>query len=408
MKVLRFSHDYLVNTGGLMGHLRALNRALVRTGRVEVLQTFLVGESQVEALEAAKKVRRSGGHWFEARTPIRVHPCLVPMRTPGRTDMDSTPACNAFRTHLARLLQQERPHLLHVHLVRHRIQVVALEAAREAGIPTVITHHEGRPATPEMAEILREAHRLADRVCAVTRFSAAAFGGSPVDYLGFFVDRDFWNRKAVTDRDREIWRQRLAPRETDRLLVYPARFIPRKNHEFLIRGLDRLVRSRAVRDSGLRVRLALPGPTLPEGLPFRARLEQLVSDLDLGGHVTFLDTLDPADLRALYAAAEIVVYPALNEGAGRSHLEGMLLGCCPAVSGDGGLVEYVRHRVNGIVFSPDRVDDLVRGLESILLSDDLRLKLAAAARETAAGLTLDRYASDHLALYRALIEETRV
>ena len=407
MKILRFSHDYLVNTGGMMGHLRSLNRALVRTGKVEVFQTFLVGESQMETLEAEGKVTRTGGHWFEARTRIRVFPCLVPMRTPGRTDMDSTEACTAFRSHLEQLLRPVRPDLLHVHLVRHRIQVVALEAARDAGIPTVITHHEGRPATPEMAEILREAYRLADRVCAVTRFSAAAFGGPRVHYRGFFVDRDFWNPDAVEDNDRVSWQRRLAPAPLDRLLVYPARFIPRKNHEFLIRGLHGVVRSRAVRDSGLGVRLALPGPTLPEGLPYKSHLEQLVSDLDLDGHVTFLDTLSPAELRALYAAAQIVVYPALNEGAGRSHLEGMLLGCCPAVSADGGLVEYVRHRVNGIVFSPDRIDDLVRGLESILLSEDRRRSLAAAARETAAGLTLDRYASEHLTLYRALIEETR-
>ncbi len=390
-----------------MGHLRALNRALAGTGRVEVLQTFLVGESQMEALEAAGRVRRRSGHWFEARTPVRVHPCRVPMRTPGRTDMDSTAACNAFRAHLAQLLQQERPQLLHVHLVRHRIQVVALEVAREAGIPTVITHHEGRPANPEMADILREAHRLADRVCAVTRFSASAFGGSPVDYRGFFVDRDFWNPDAVADPDREAWRRRLAPGAMDRLLVYPARFIPRKNHEHLIRGMAGLVRSRAVRDAGLGVRLALPGPTLPEGLPYMSGLRQLASDLDLDPHVVFLDTLAPAGLRALYAAAQVVVYPARNEGAGRSHLEGMLLGCCPAVSGDGGLVEYVRHGVNGIVFSPNHVDDLVRGLKSILLSEDLRRSLAAAARETAAGLTLDRYASDHLTLYRGLIDEKR-
>ena len=407
MKVLRFSHDYLVNTGGLMGHLRALNRALVGTGRVEVLQTFLVGESQMAALESAGKVTRRGGLRFEARTPIRVFPCLVPMRTPGRTDMDSDTACTAFRNHLEELLRRERPDLLHVHLVRHRIQVVALETAKGAGIPTVITHHEGRPATTEMADILRESCRLADRVCAVTRFSAAAFGVPGVDYRGFFVDRGFWNAGAVTDGDREAWRRRLAPGTMDRLLVYPARFIPRKNHEFLIRGLNGVVRSRAVRQAGLGIRLALPGPTLPEGFPYKTGLEKLVSDLELVGHVTFLDTLSPAELRALYAAAEIVVYPARNEGAGRSHLEGMLLGCCPAVSGDGGLVEYVRHRVNGIVFSPDRIDDLVRGLESILLSDDLRLSLAAAARETAAGLTLDRYASDHLTLYRALTEETR-
>ncbi len=407
MKVLRFSHDYLVNTGGLMGHLRALNRALVGTGRVEVLQTFLVGESQMEALEAAGRVSRRGDLWYEAGTPIRVFPCLVPMRTPGRTDMDSGTACTAFRRHLDELLRRERPHLLHVHLVRHRVQVVALEAARDAGIPTVITHHEGRPATPEMSEILRESCRLADRVCAVTRFSAAAFGGPRIDYRGFFVDRYFWNPGAVADRDREAWRRRLAPKAMDRLLVYPARFIPRKNHEFLIRGMAGLVRSRAVRDARLRVRLALPGPTLPEALPYRSRLEKLVTDLDLDGHVIFLDTLSPVELRALYSASEIVVYPARNEGAGRSHLEGMLLGCCPAVSGDGGLVEYIRHGDNGIVFSPNQVDNLVRGLKSILVSEDLRRGLAAAARETAAGLTLDRYASDHLTLYRGLIEATR-
>lgn len=407
MKVLRFSHDYLVNTGGLMGHLRALNRALVRTGQVEMLQTFLVGESQMEALEAAGKVRRSGGHWFESRTPIRISPCRVPMRTPGRTDMDSDMACARFRHHMKELLRRQRPDLVHVHLVRHRVQVVALETAKDTGIPTVVTHHEGQPATPEMAEILRESCRLADRVCAVTRFSGAALGVPRVDYRGFFVDRDFWNTAAVTDHDRNIWRRRLAPGAMDRLLVYPARFIPRKNHEFLIRGMAGLVRSRSILDAGLAVKLALPGPTLPEGRPYKSRLEQVVSDLDLGGHVSFLDTLSPSELRSLYSAAEIVVYPALNEGAGRSHLEGMLLDCCPAVSGDGGLVEYVRHRINGIVFSPERLDDLVRGLQSILLSDDLRRSLAAAARETAASLTLDRYASDHLTLYRALIEETR-
>ena len=201
----------------------------------------------MEALESAGKVRCRNGYWYEAGTPIRVLPCLVPMRTPGRTDMDSGTACTAFRHHLDELLRRERPHLLHVHLVRHRIQVVALEAARNAGIPTVITHHEGRPATQEMAEILRESYRLADRVCAVTRFSAAAFGGPRVDYRGFFVDRDFWNPDAVADRDRDAWRRRLAPGAMDRLLVYPARFIPRKNHEFLIRGMAGLVRSRAMR-----------------------------------------------------------------------------------------------------------------------------------------------------------------
>jgi glycosyltransferase involved in cell wall biosynthesis len=166
-----------------------------------------------------------------------------------------------------------------------------------------------------------------------------------------------------------------------------------------------LMRSRKIREARLRIRLVLPGPTLPEKRPLKSGLERLVSDSDLGAQITFLDTLTPSELRALYAAAQVVVYPALNEGAGRSHLEGMLLGCCPVVSGDGGLSEYVRDGVSGIVFSPDRVDSLVRGLESVLLSTELRRSLAAAARETAAGLTLDRYASDHLTLYRGLVEE---
>lgn len=402
VKILRFSHDYLVNTGGMMIHLRTLNAALVQTG-VEVVQTFLVGASHMDALLMSRRVQRRGAEWIESDTGIRLFPCVVPMRTKGRTEMDSEEACAAFERHMEALIEQERPDLVHVHLVRHWVQVVALRVARRRGLPTVFTHHDGMPPKSEMVAVLEAAAELADRTWAISSFSASALPGGRADHQGFFVDRDFWDPAQVDQADLEVWRRKLALGRECRLLVYPARFIPRKNHAFLIQGLNQLAQRPAVRDSGLVLHLALPGPTLPEGHGYREILEGLAYRLGVIEQISFLGNLEPTELRALYAASDIVVYPARNEGAGRCHLEGMLLGCCAAVANDGGLVEYVQHRVNGIVFSPDSMEELTGGLESILLSEELGAKLTAAGQATARSLTLDRYVRNHLTLYHQLV-----
>ena len=405
MKILRFSHDYLVNTGGMMAHLQALNAALVKLDGVEVIQTFLVGTSHMDELEASGRVERRGQEWFQPDTGIRLFPCVVPMRTKGRTEMDSEEALASFERHLEKLLEREQPDLLHVHIVRHWVQVVALRVARRHRLPSVLTHHDGMPAKSEMVEILQEATQLVDRTCAISGFSASALPGGPVDYQGFFVDRDFWNPAQADVADVQGWRRKLAPDTGHRLLVYPARFIPRKNHAFLIQGMYWLLQRAAIRDSGLVPHLALPGPTLPERRGYQESLETMAARLGVAERISFLNNLAPADLRELYAAAAVVVYPARNEGAGRCHLEGMLLGCCAAVANDGGLVEYIQDGVNGITFSPDSMKELVGGLESVLLSDEFRGKLAAAGRAAAERLTLGRYARDHVELYGKLIDE---
>ena len=405
MKILRFSHDYLVNTGGMMAHLQALNAALVKINGVEVIQTFLVGTSHMDELEALGRVERRGQEWIQSDTGIRLFPCVVPMRTKGRTEMDSEEALASFEGHIEKLIEQEQPDLLHVHIVRHWVQVVALRVARRLRLPSVLTHHDGMPAKSEMVEILREATQLVDRTCAISGFSASALPGGPVDYQGFFVDRDFWNPAEVDGDEAQRWRRKLAPAAEHRLLVYPARFIPRKNHAFLVQGMYRLLQRQAIQDSGLLPHLALPGPTLPERHGYRESLETMAARLGVAERISFLDNLASTDLRALYAAADVVIYPARNEGAGRCHLEGMLLGCCAAVANDGGLVEYLQDGVNGITFSPDSMGELIGGLESVLLSDELRGKLAAAGRSVAERLTLDRYACDHVELYRNLIDE---
>lgn len=405
MKILRFSHDYLVNTGGMMAHLQALNAALVKINGVEVIQTFLVGTSHMGELEASGSVKRREQEWIQADTGIRLFPCVVPMRSKGRTEMDSEETLASFEGHLEKLIEREQPDLLHVHIVRHWVQVVALRVARHHGLPSVLTHHDGLPAKSEMVEILQEATQLVDRTCAISSFSASALPGGPVDYQGFFVDRDFWNFAEVDADEVQRWRRKLALDTGHRLLVYPARFIPRKNHAFLIQGMHWLLQRQAIQDSGLVLHLALPGPTLPERLGYRESLETMAARLGVAERISFLDNLAPAALRSLYAAAHVVVYPARNEGAGRCHLEGMLLGCCAAVANDGGLVEHLQDGVNGITFSPDSMEKLVGGLESVLLSDEFRRKLASAGRAAAERLTLGRYARDHVELYRKLIDE---
>lgn len=49
MRVLRFSHDYLLNVGGLMVNVRGLNRELARCG-IEVDHAFLIGQDDMSTI----------------------------------------------------------------------------------------------------------------------------------------------------------------------------------------------------------------------------------------------------------------------------------------------------------------------------------------------------------------------
>ncbi len=402
MRVLRFSHDYLLNTGGMMVHLRCLNKELARAHGVEIDQAFLISREDEPLLISGGRVVRVGRSHFQSNAPVNLFPCYTPQRAPRRADMDSEVALKWFRRQFSALIRRRRPDVCHVHLVKHRVQLAAVELARAAGIPVVITHHEGLPESDEADQILQQASGLADFRCAISKHSAKAIRVRPVDYQGFFIDTTFWTESRIKPEEVERWRQQLQLSPSDLTILYPARYHPRKNHELLLAAAELLLDDPEIHSSGRNLKFVHCGESVGSNGPYRGKLADWFAHARWPGKVHLLEVLTRQELRALYSVADVVAYPALNEGSGRSHLEGMLLGCCAVLANDAGLVEHTESERSCLTFSPTSPADLAAQLKRLILFPDLRKSISHEGHVAASRLTLDRYAHDYFQLYETL------
>ena len=190
--------------------------------------------------------------------------------------------------------------------------------------------------------------------------------------------------------------------------MYPARFSPRKHQELLVRAAHELKRLLGASGTAGAFKVVLVGETIPKQRKYQQHLIELVEALSIGDYVWFLEVQSQENLRALLSISDAVVYPAFNEGGGRSHLEGMTVGACAVVANDGGLTEYVENEKNGLTFSPYSEDELAAQMYRVIRFPDLRKRLAKAGRDTASKLTLHRYARDHIQLYKSQLEKRQI
>lgn len=99
-------------------------------------------------------------------------------------------------------------------------------------------------------------------------------------------------------------------------------------------------------------------------------LQQLVNEHSLQSHVVFAGFISDFERNALYAAADVAVFPSLYEPFGIVALEAMALHCPVVVSDTGGLREVVESHRTGLLVYPDDVDSLVWGLRHTLTHTD--------------------------------------
>jgi glycosyltransferase involved in cell wall biosynthesis len=87
-----------------------------------------------------------------------------------------------------------------------------------------------------------------------------------------------------------------------------------------------------------------------------------------------------AVLRGLYEAADLFVWPAVNEAYGMALLEAQLFGC-PVVAGRyGGVASVVEDGATGLLTPPGDIDAFTEAVATLLAEDDRRRSCGAAAR----------------------------
>ena len=190
-----------------------------------------------------------------------------------------------------------------------------------------------------------------------------------VVYLGV-DDRFFGKHQTSAEGLREFGTRLGLPRD---FVLYVGRFNTRKNIEGLIRAYSRLDRSRWD--------LVLCGRADGRGTEFR----DLIAELGLGHHVHILDHIGDDDLPLLYRSAAAFAYFSFREGFGLPPLEAMASGTPVVVSNSPSLREVCGPAVEYV--DPSSIDDMYRGLETVLSSESRREQMSRQGLTQAAKLT---------------------
>jgi glycosyltransferase involved in cell wall biosynthesis len=132
-----------------------------------------------------------------------------------------------------------------------------------------------------------------------------------------------------------------------------------------------------------------------------AQMDSRVRALGLTGGVRRLGRVSDTDLRALYAAAELMVAPSLHEGFGLTVIEAMACGAPVMASHAGSLAEVAGDAA--FVVNPSSVDSIATGLARLARDADLRERLAMRGRAQAARFDWARAAAETVAVYRSML-----
>lgn len=111
--------------------------------------------------------------------------------------------------------------------------------------------------------------------------------------------------------------------------------------------------------------------------------------------------IDEADLPAVYALAEALVFPSFDEGFGLPVLEAMAAGCPVACAG-GAAAEFAGEAVR--YCDPDQPGSIADALRPLLDDAPFRARLVARGRQQAAAFTWDASAAATEAVYAQVLD----
>jgi glycosyltransferase involved in cell wall biosynthesis len=167
------------------------------------------------------------------------------------------------------------------------------------------------------------------------------------------------------------------------------RLVEKKGHDTLIRAAGIL------RDEGVAftLRIAGDGPEWP-------RLQRLVHELDLAGHVTFLGPLNTVEVQSEYSSASVFALACRQlangdrDGLPNVLLEAMVQGLPVVGTTQAGIVEAVEHGRTGLLASPDNPAALADALRLVLTDPQLARRLGASGQASVCERFDDRKLSE--------------
>lgn len=182
-------------------------------------------------------------------------------------------------------------------------------------------------------------------------------------------------------------RRRAAPRAR---LIHVASLNPVKDQTTLLRALA------ALRDAGVDFEMAIVGVDTLQG-----RMDRLVHELRLEGHVRFLGFRTQRELRPLVAASDLLVMSSMHEAGPLVLLEAAVAGVPTVGTAVGHIAEWSPSAALAVEVG-DWVG-LATAIQRVLVDEALRCRLAEAAQRRALAEDADYTARTFEALYQELL-----
>jgi len=292
---------------------------------------------------------------------------------------------------IPRRLRKDRPDLLHVQYT----------APVFCSTPIVVSVHDvsflEHPEyftsfrSLQLRCTVRHTVRAAARVLTVTEFSKRSIlnaYGLPDEKIAVLpngVSGDFRPiAREVASRSLRISREIAAP-----FILTVGDLQPRKNHLGLIRAFEELIAAH---------------PHLPHHLVVVGKetwhspaILAAARKSSASSRIHFTGFVSDQELRQLYAACELFVYPSFYEGFGLPILEAMASGRAVACSNTSGMPEVADSAA--LLFDPHSVADMVLAMRDLLLNPELRMRMERLGTQRAAMFSWDRTAARTLDLY---------
>ena len=381
MRVTMVNKYYPPHLGGIEYHMRDLATALAARGHE--VRAIVANEGGPDVTEVLDGV-----------TVSRLKRAFAYASTPVAFGMARAIAREATRDDPADLLHLHFPYPWgEVSWLRARS---AMEAARGAALPTVLTYHSDIVRQKALGTLYEPLlRRMLDRVDLVLASSpnmvehspylSAIAGKCRIVPFGIHVER-YASTPALEARASEL-RSGAPSRGKRPIVLFVGRLIYYKGADVLVRAMARV-------DADL-VMIGR-GPLLPE-------LQALAAASGIAERVRFADPVDDDDLAAWYHAADVFCLPSVarSEAFGLVQLEAHASGT-PVVSTTltTGVPFVNQHGLTGLTVPPGDNAALSDALGTLVADEALRMRLGTAARERAlADFSIDRMVRDTIAVY---------
>jgi glycosyltransferase involved in cell wall biosynthesis len=144
-------------------------------------------------------------------------------------------------------------------------------------------------------------------------------------------------------------------------LLFVGTVMPRKGVRELIVALDAVVHEQEYDNVGL----VIAGEAdLDEG--YVREVKEMIASRGLGGHVRITGFVPEKELPALYALADMLVVPSLEEGFGMTAIEGLAAGTPVIATRVGGLPCIIDDSTHGALVEPGAADELAEGIAGVI------------------------------------------